>query len=242
MRCGFLIAVVPIALACAAPVRASEKATVRILYLLEPTRGIPAGLDALAVLDAGVNDEKGALTTNTDWSELAANHVQHLLQEATDQHGIILDFVDRRHTATVLKEHDLAAAGLVPSNTAGQAAQLLAVQGIIMAEINVRIERHRETKKKIDIGGVRVTPYWANVCRIEATVTSTRPTPIPKLFHGCMASGRAAISIPPGSWVHVALDFDVVIVRHVRRADLDLAGGVRPDAQLQPVHGASHQA
>jgi len=149
-----LIAVVPIALACAAPVQASEKATVRIHYVLEPTRGIPAGLDAVAVLDAGVNDEKGALATNTDWSELAANHVQHLLQEAADRHGIVLDIVDRRHTATVLKEHDLAAAGLVPSNTAGQAAKLLAVQGIIMAEINVRIEQRRETKAKIDIGGL----------------------------------------------------------------------------------------
>lgn len=154
MRRGFLIAVVPIALACADPGQASEKATVRIHYMLEPTRGIPAGLDAVAVLDAGMNDEKGALATNTDWSKLAANHVQQLLQEATEQHDIILNIVDRRHTATVLKEHDLAAAGLVPSNIAGQAAQLLAVQGIIMAEINVRIEQRRETKIKIDIGSL----------------------------------------------------------------------------------------
>ncbi|MCH8806234.1 MAG: hypothetical protein IH986_09120 [Planctomycetes bacterium] len=154
MRWYLVAATLPIAVACVAPGLAGEKATVRVHYLLRPTRGIPEGLSAVAILDAGVNDEKARLETDTNWSELAANYVQYLLQEAIEQRGIELDIIDRRHTATVLKEHDLAAAGLIPSRTAGRAAQLLEVQGVIMAEINVRVEEHRDTKKTVDLRGL----------------------------------------------------------------------------------------
>ena len=137
-------AMVSVALVAVCP--ASEKAVVQVRYLLGPSRGIPEGVRAVAILDAGVNDKHATLATDTEWSAIAANYVQHLLQEAIQKHGVSLDIVDRRHTATVLKENDLAAAGLVSSATAGQAAKLLEVQGIIMAEINVKIETTRQTR------------------------------------------------------------------------------------------------
>ena len=133
---------------------AGEEATVRIRHVLEPSRGIPEGIKALAILDAGVSHENDALRTETDWSILAANCVQHLLQQAVAAYGVELQIVDRRHTAAVLKEHDLAAAGLIPDQTAGAAARLLEVQGLILAEIHVRIGQRRESRPAIDLGGL----------------------------------------------------------------------------------------
>ncbi len=116
----------------------SEKATVAIEYMLNPSVGLPPGMNAVAVLDAKVNE-----VTDTKWSELAANYVQHLIQEANEKYGTTLQVADRKHTSSVMKEQDLAAAGLVESPKPGAVAKQLGVQGLIMTEINVKVETHQ---------------------------------------------------------------------------------------------------
>ena len=116
----------------------SEKATVAIEYVLNPSVGLPPGMASVAILDSQVNE-----VTDTKWSEMAANYIQHLIQESHERYGTSLQVADRKHTSTVMKEQDMAAAGMVASSNAGAMAQQLNVQGLIMSEINVKVETHK---------------------------------------------------------------------------------------------------
>ena len=116
----------------------SEKATVAIEYVLNPSVGLPPGMASVAILDSQVNE-----VTDTKWSEMAANYIQHLIQESNEKYGTSLQVADRKHTSTVMKEQDMAAAGMVASSNAGAMAQQLNVQGMIMSEINVKVETHK---------------------------------------------------------------------------------------------------
>ncbi len=116
----------------------SEKATVAVEYVLNPSKGLPPGMNSVAVLDAKVNE-----VTDTKWSELAANYVQHLIQESNERYGTNLEVADRKHTSSVMKEQDMAAAGMVDSARPGATAKQLGVQGLIMSEINVKVETHK---------------------------------------------------------------------------------------------------
>ena len=111
----------------------SEKSTITIEYVLNPSVGLPPGMTSVAILDAKVNE-----VTDTKWSELAANYVQHLIQESNEKYGANLQVADRKHTSTVMKEADMAAAGMVASANPGATAKLLNVQGMVMVEINVK--------------------------------------------------------------------------------------------------------
>ncbi|MCP4589878.1 MAG: tetratricopeptide repeat protein [bacterium] len=116
----------------------SEKATVAIEYVLNPSVGLPAGMASVAILDAKVNQ-----VTDTKWSEMAANYLQELIQEANHKYGSSLQVADRKHTGSVMKEQDMAAAGMVDSPNPGALVKQLGIQGMIMAEINVKVETHK---------------------------------------------------------------------------------------------------
>ncbi len=123
----------------------TEKATVAFEYALSPSKGLPPGMQSVAILDAQVNE-----VTDRKWSELAANYIQELIQESNEKYGTGLRIADRKHTASVMQESDLAAAGLKASANAGKVAQVLDVQGLIMAEINVKVEKHKGKGRTID--------------------------------------------------------------------------------------------
>ena len=123
----------------------AERAAVEIEYALNPSKGLPPGMEKIAILDAQVNE-----VTDKKWSELAANYIQQLIQDSNERYGTNLRVADRKHTSSVLKEADMAAAGLTASVSPGKAAQLLSVQGIVMAEINVKVEKHKGKGRTID--------------------------------------------------------------------------------------------
>ncbi len=112
----------------------TEKATVAFEYALSPSKGLPQGMNTVAIMDATVNE-----ATDKKWSEMAANYLQELIQDSNDRYGTNLRVADRKHTSTVMKENDMAAAGLTASANPGKIAKLLNVQGTIMAEINVKV-------------------------------------------------------------------------------------------------------
>jgi len=116
----------------------SERATVAIEYVLNPSVGLPPGMNSVAILDAKVNE-----VTDTKWSELGANYIQHLITESHELYGTDLQVADRKHTSSVMKEQDMAAAGMVASANPGATAKQLNVQGLIMTEINVKVETHK---------------------------------------------------------------------------------------------------
>lgn len=131
---GLLICVVMASVGCAS----TERATVAIEYAVNPSKGLPPGMNTVAILDAQVNE-----VTDRKWSELASNYIQELIQESNDRFGTNLAVADRKHTGSVMQESDMAAAGLTASNNPGKVAQVLGVQGLIMCEINVKVEKHK---------------------------------------------------------------------------------------------------
>ena len=104
---GLLVCVALVSVGCAS----TERATLAIEYALNPSKGLPPGMNTVAILDAQVNE-----VTDRKWSELAANRIQQLIQESNDRFGTNLGVADRKHTGSVMQESDMAAAGLTASN------------------------------------------------------------------------------------------------------------------------------
>jgi len=133
------------------PVAAKEKQTVTISYLLGPSRPLPEGLRAVAVIDSGVvapdlkRDEREA-----KWSIMAADMIEAMLQAGSAMTSSPILVAKRSETQAVLREHDLALAGMVAGDQAARAGKLLAVQGLITSRIVVQIDEQRGTRSTLD--------------------------------------------------------------------------------------------
>lgn len=124
----------------------SEKAIVPISYTLKPTKGLPPGLQTVAVLPA----ERGP-ATDEKWSDMTVSIIQHLIQQANDKYGYNLQVADRTETKKVFAESDMVAAGMTPtSGTLGAPAKVLGVQAFILSKINVKVEKHKGKKRTVD--------------------------------------------------------------------------------------------
>lgn len=116
----------------------TETAWVPISYVLKPERGMPPGMTSVAVMDSKVNE-----MTDRKWSELAANMIQDLIQEANHRFSAGVKVADRKHLKDVMDEQDLAASGITVSSDAAQGGRVMRVQGVIQSEINVKVETHQ---------------------------------------------------------------------------------------------------
>lgn len=121
---------------------ATERAIVSISYVVEPSKGLPPGMNSVAIMDSRVNT-----VTDRKWSELAANSIQARIQDANDKYGANLRIADRKHLAEGLAEQDLAAAGITSGYSAG--GKVMEVRGIIESEINVKVATKRGTQSTI---------------------------------------------------------------------------------------------
>lgn len=121
-----------------------ERAMVPISYVVEPTKGLPPGMRAVAINDSKVNQ-----VTDRKWSELAANQIQDRILAARNKYGIDIDVADRKHLSEGMTEQDLAAAGVTTTSSPGQGGRVMAIQGIIESEINVKVETHKGKQSTI---------------------------------------------------------------------------------------------
>ncbi|MCH7592307.1 MAG: tetratricopeptide repeat protein [Planctomycetes bacterium] len=129
---------------------AVERATVSFGYVVEPERGLPEGMTAIAI-------EPPVLGPNTDpkWSDICVRSIQHLVNEARNEYGADVVLVDRTDTQVTFDEADLRAAGM-STDTRIHRGKLLAVQGKIIPSINVKVEKRIGTESTIsgiDLGG-----------------------------------------------------------------------------------------
>lgn len=153
---------------------ADESAEVTVNYILAPTRPLPDGLRAVAVIDAGVQT-RGAKQDARErkWSTMAADMIESLLANSSARFGSGLQVAQRRHTRQILAEKDLQLAGLVDGPTAERAGKLLAVQGLIASEITVEIDVQKTRKSTVD---------WAQLLGMAAEVMlngGREPAPVP---------------------------------------------------------------
>ncbi len=128
-----------------------EKAFVEFSYVVEPTRGLPPGMKTIIIQPA-------SLGPNTDpkWSDLVAEVMQTLVNEARINYGAEVMVSDRRDTQISFDEADLAAAGM-STGQAGSGGVLDAAQGAILSNINVKVEKH--VGKQRTISGLSGSAY-----------------------------------------------------------------------------------
>lgn len=157
MRPGYVLFV--IFLAMAASVSAKEKQNVTISYVVGPSRPLPEGLRAVAIINSGVStqgvqqDEREA-----KWSVMAADMIEAMVQAGSAMMPQPIAVAKRSETQAVLREHDLALAGMVAGDQAAAAGKLLAVQALITSRITISIDEQRTKKSTLDwmsiMGGV----------------------------------------------------------------------------------------
>ena len=130
----------------------SEKCDVTISYVLEPTEGLPEGLAAVAINDAGVKvDGSEDDDRAKKWATISANRMESLIQDAAKKYGSPIQIASRRQTKQVMAEKDLMMAGLAEGGAAAQAAKLLNVQAIIGCQLDVRVEVKKSESTTHDI-------------------------------------------------------------------------------------------
>jgi hypothetical protein len=134
---------------------AREKTSVTVSYVLGPSKPMPEGLKAVAVIDAGVQTQ-GAQQNERErrWSAIAADMIEAMVQNSSAQYGTRLAVAKRSQTKRVLEEQDLRLSGLVEGETATRAGKLLAVQGLITSKLTINIDTHKGSKSTLDWGGI----------------------------------------------------------------------------------------
>lgn len=112
----------------------SERARVHFSYVVEPERGLPQGMKTITIAPA-------KLGPNTDpkWSDLCATILHGLVNESRNRFGTQVTVSERRDAQVTFDEADLAAAGM-STGKPGSGEQLLAAQGAILSNINVKVE------------------------------------------------------------------------------------------------------
>ncbi len=154
--------------------QSAERAPVSFSYVVEPERGLPDGMDTLAIQPAKVGPN-----TDPKWSDLCATIMQSLVNESRNRFGTNINVSDRRDTQVTFDEADLAAAGM-SSGAAGSGGKLLAAKGAILSNINVKIEKHvgkQRTLSGLDLAGIGGRGWGGGRANIETeeveTVTRT---------------------------------------------------------------------
>lgn len=120
-----------------------ERAVVEFNYTVNPTRGLPQGMKTIIITPASVGP-----ATDEKWSDLVAELMNHLVNEARINYGADVIVSDRRDTQVAFDEADMAAAGLSKGGSAA-GGQLQAAQGAILSNINVKVEKHRGQQRTV---------------------------------------------------------------------------------------------
>ncbi|MCL2329739.1 MAG: hypothetical protein FWC56_00375, partial [Phycisphaerae bacterium] len=130
---------------------AKEKQEITVSYLVGPPRPLPEGLKAVAVIDSGVSTQ-GVKQDDREakWSVMAADMIEAMVQAGSTMTPTPIVVAKRSQTQAVLREHDLALAGMVAGEQATTAGKLLAVQGLITSRITIQIDEQRSKKSTVD--------------------------------------------------------------------------------------------
>ncbi|MCO6436157.1 MAG: hypothetical protein J5J06_03625 [Phycisphaerae bacterium] len=110
-----------------------ERAFVSYSYVVEPSKGLPQGMNTLYIAPAKIGP-----TTDEKWSELSANILRSLVNESRSDFGTPIEISDRRDTQVTFDEADLQAAGM-SDRRGGQPGKLLGADGAILSYVDVKI-------------------------------------------------------------------------------------------------------
>jgi len=116
---------------------ASERAQIEFSYMVQPVRGLPPGMTTLTIDPV----KQSGPNTDPKWSDLVSTSINHLVNESASEFGTKVVISNRRDSDVTFEEADLAAAGS-STGKPGTGGKLLAAQGAIRSNINVKVEKH----------------------------------------------------------------------------------------------------
>jgi hypothetical protein len=122
---------------------ATERAYVDFSYVVEPERGLPQGMDTIAIMPAKVGP-----TTDPKWSDMCVTVMQSLVNESRNRFGTDITVAERRDAQVVWDEADLAAAGM-STGSGVRGGQVLGTQGTLLSNINVKVETHKGKQRTL---------------------------------------------------------------------------------------------
>jgi len=120
-----------------------ERATISFSYAVEAEKGLPPGMDTIAIMPAKVS-----ANTDPKWSDMSVTVLQSLINESRSRYGTNITVTERHDTRAVFDEADLAAAG-ISTRRGGSGGRLLGAEGYLLSNINVKVEKHRGRQRTI---------------------------------------------------------------------------------------------
>lgn len=111
--------------------RGGEQAHVTFSYVVEKEKGLPQGMNTIAVMPA-----KCGASTEPKWSEMCVTVVQSMISESQSRLGTPITVTERRDAKAVFDEGDLKAAGMASGK--GGNTQLVGAEGLLLSNINVK--------------------------------------------------------------------------------------------------------
>jgi hypothetical protein len=151
------MSVIALGLATLVGCASKERATVGFSYVVEPAKGLPPGVDTVAILPAKVGP-----TTDEKWSDMSVTILQSLISESRGKFGTQVNVTERRDTKPIFDEADLAAAGM-SDRRGGADAQLAGADAYVLSNINVKVETHtgkQRTLSGLDLSGLTSESGW----------------------------------------------------------------------------------
>lgn len=133
-----------------------EWATVSFSYAVEAEKGLPPGMNTIAIMPAKVS-----ANTDPKWSDMSVVVLQSLINESRSLYGTNITVTERHDTQAVFDEADLAAAG-ISTKRGGTGGKLLGAEGYLLSNINVKVETHRgmqRTLSGLTLSGSRYDGY-----------------------------------------------------------------------------------
>jgi len=127
-----------------------EAAHVSFSYVVEKEKGMPQGMNTIAVMPAKVGP-----TTDPKWSEMCVTVVQSLINDSRSSLGTPVTVTERRDAKAVFDEGDLKAAGMATGK--GGNTQLVGAEGLLLSNINVKEETH--TGKQRTLSGLDIAAF-----------------------------------------------------------------------------------
>ncbi len=153
-----------------------SKAFVEVTYTEKPVVGLPEGLHTIAFIPftQAIEDEAGIYTAREKkWGDVIVSSIAEKMQYYARKYDIPIKIIEREAVATIMKEKDLADAGLAEENKALQLGKLSKAQAICFGKVVIDIQTVSGKAKTVRFKrtGSGVVPATEYKKRIKRTIT-----------------------------------------------------------------------
>ncbi|NLX22460.1 MAG: tetratricopeptide repeat protein [Phycisphaerae bacterium] len=186
-----------------------NKPTIHIEYTEPAKVGLPENLTSIAILPftQAIEDKENVYTDRErKWGDHIIAAVAAKMQEYARDFDMPLKLADRESVAAIMKEKDLADAGLAEENQALQLGKLAQTQAICYGKVVISIDSVEGQVKTVEFrpGGYGVAPSTTYKKRIKRTINTAVDFKLVSVANGrsihTFASNRSqTVDLKPGA-------------------------------------------